>query len=124
MAISHHIETIRSKPEHVRERIALGTSAGVTGLVGLIWVATLAATGTFSLHSTNTTLADNTATTVSTVAAETQTNFSQLVGGVGAALGATSTEPALRIVDEGSSSSLDSKDVAAKNNSNATVIPF
>ncbi len=129
MALSHHIEHLRAKPEHVRERIALGTSAGITGLVGLIWVATLAATGTFSLAPSNATLTNNDgpnpSETAQSAIAQTQGGISQLVGAVGAAAGATSTAPALRIVDGGTTSSLDAKRaVAVTNNSNVTVIPF
>ncbi|KND50784.1 MAG: hypothetical protein AB202_00020 [Parcubacteria bacterium C7867-007] len=122
MGLSQHIETIRSKPEHVRERIAIGASAGVTGAVAMIWIVTLAATGTFTLTPENEGVLAN--AVVEDVKIQGETNFSQLVGGVGAALGATTSAPALRIVDDGSTSSIDAKDVAAKNNSNATVIPF
>jgi hypothetical protein len=113
----------------VRERIALGTSAGITGLVGIIWVTTLAATGTFSLAPSSATLAHGDGTNPSEAAqgtiAQTQDGFSQLVGAVGAVTGATSTQPALRIVDGGTTSSLDAKRaVAVTNSSNATVIPF
>jgi len=127
MALSHHINTLRAKPEPVRERIALMTSAGITGFVALIWVVTLAASGTFSLApATAGTLTDATAgqADVQNGIAQSQTNFSQLVGAVGAAVGATSSAPALRIIDDGSSSSFDSKSAASANNSNATVIPF
>lgn len=124
MALSHHIDTLRAKPEHVRERIAFMTSAGVTGIVAVIWVVTLAATGTFSLAPTTGTLASGTQESAQDAAAGAQTNFSQLVGAAGAALGATTSAPALRIVDGDTSSSLEARTAAAENNSNATVIPF
>lgn len=123
MAISHHIQNLRAKPEHVRERIAFMSSAGITGVVAAVWVVTLATTGTFSLSPKNAgVLAQvNTQTTVD----QTKNNFTQLVGAAGVALGATSTQPAsLRIVDGGSTSSLDQKRAASANNSSATVIPF
>jgi hypothetical protein len=120
MALIHHIEKLRAKPHHVRERIAVGTAAGITGVVALIWVVTLAATGTFSLSSQGGTLASGD----SSAAAQTQSGFSQLVGSADAAFGATTTAPALRIVDDGTKSSLDTKQAAASNNSNQTVIPF
>lgn len=120
MALSHHINNLRAKPEHVRERIVFGASAGITGLVAAVWLVTMVATGTFSITPASS------ATLASTNGAvqETQSNFSNLVGAAGAALGGTTTPASLRIVDGGSTSSLDEKDVAAANNSNATVIPF
>ena len=117
MALSRHIETLRAKPEHVRERITFFTSAGVTGLVALVWVTTLATTGTFSLAPASDTLATETEAVRAS-----QNTFSQLVGAVGAVVGATSSPAELRIIDAGSSSSLDEREVA--NTSNATVIPF
>lgn len=119
MALIHHIENLRAKPHHVRERIAFGTAAGITAVVAMVWVTTLAATGTFSLASNVPT--DDGAT--QTAIAQTQSGFSQLVGSAGAALGAPTTSPSLRIVDDGTTSSLETKQVNA-NNSNATVIPF
>ncbi|MDB5265760.1 MAG: hypothetical protein JWM39_473 [Parcubacteria group bacterium] len=128
MALSHHIENLRAKPHHVRERIAFGTAAGITVLVGLVWVGTLAATGALSLKSDNTVVTDGTngSGDAQSAIAQTQTNFSQLMGAVGAATGVSTTSaPALRIVDDGTNSTLDSKSAAvATNNSNASVIPF
>lgn len=127
MALIHHIEKLRAKPHHVRERIAFGTAAGVTGVVSIIWVVTLAATGTFSLAPANGTLASNDAADAGAqqAIAQTQSGFSQLVGSAGAALGATTSAPALHIVDDGTKSSLDTnKQASAANNSSATVIPF
>ncbi|MDB5237380.1 MAG: hypothetical protein JWL88_482 [Parcubacteria group bacterium] len=122
MALIHHIEKLRAKPEHIRERIAFGTAAGVTGVAATIWVIALAATGTFSLSPSAGTLASGPAG--QGAIAQTQDGFSQLVGAVGAAAGSTNTAPSLRIVDDGTTSSLDTKHAAVANNSNATVIPF
>ena len=129
MALTHHIQKLRAKPEHVRERIALGASAGITGLVALVWVVTLATTGTFSLKTQSAPGADFLAVgdqpQVQEAAAQTQTSFSQLVGAAGAALGATTTAPDLHIIDDRTTSSLEARQAAvAANNSNATVIPF
>lgn len=127
MALINQIEKLRAKPHHVRERIAFGTAAGVTGVVGLIWIVTLAATGTFSLAPSGGTLAGGNpsdAASAQNSIAQTQNGFSQLVGSAGAAFGATSSAPALRIVDDGTKSSLETKQANATNNSNATVIPF
>jgi hypothetical protein len=125
MALAHHIEKLRAKPHHVRERIALGTAAGITGVVAAIWVVTLAATGTFSLAPSGGTLAsdDSNDVTAQDSVTNPQDGFSQLVGAAGAALGATTTPPSLRIVDDGTQSTLDNKQTST-NNSSATVIPF
>ncbi len=32
-----HVERLRAKPEHVRRRIAVGTTFGITGLVAILW---------------------------------------------------------------------------------------
>jgi hypothetical protein len=128
MALTHHIENLRAKPEHIRERIAFGTAAGITGLVALVWVTTLAATGTFSLAPAGGTLAsgDQNGSPSADQSANTPapTNFSQLVGAAGAALGATSSDPEIHIVDNGTKSSIPDTSAPAANNSDATVIPF
>lgn len=124
MALSHHIDTLRSKPEHVRERIAFMTSAGITGVVAAVWLVTLVATGTFTLTPADSGTLASAGSSVTQATQQTQSNFSQLVGAANAALGATTSAPDLRIVDGGSSSSLDDADAAAAASANATVIPF
>jgi hypothetical protein len=127
MALADHIENLRAKPEHIRERIAVGTAASVTGVIAAVWAVTLAASGTFSLQSGNATVAttDQNENSVSSSVAQTQNNFTQLVGAAGAAVGATSTAPAnLHIVDGGTTSSLAQKQATVTNTASATVIPF
>lgn len=127
------IHTLKQKPEHVRHRIAMGTSIGVTALVGVIWVAVMATSGTFALNT-------NPATSTGTGTGNGQTpssdafalsgtnvksNFSQLVGAVGAATGATTSQPALTIVDGTTTSSFNQPTQQSANaNASATVIPF
>src|SRR5581483_5311529 len=124
MAIVHHIERIRSKPHHVRERIAFGIAAAITAFVSVIWFGTLAATGQLSLAPT--TSSDDGANAAAQQAiTQSQSNFSQLLGASGAAVGATSTPTGLHIVDNGSHSSLEQKQSqVTANNSDTTVIPF
>jgi hypothetical protein len=43
------IERLQSKPEHIRRRIAVGTAAGVTGVVAAVWFFGLLFSGTLSL---------------------------------------------------------------------------
>ena len=108
----NYINSLKKKPEHVRRRIALLSTSGVTGFVAIIWAVTLSSTGVFSLAPT--------AKTQTTTTASSQTSFSQLLGAVGAA-SATSSDPSLSIVDDGSSSTLDAK---RQQTASATVIPF
>jgi hypothetical protein len=62
------IERLKAKPEHVRRRIALGTSLGITGVVATAWFFTLLFAGTLSLAipptivGQNATLADQSGT--------------------------------------------------------------
>lgn len=110
-----YIISLRQKPEPVRKRIALGASVGVTALVALVWVTTMAATGVFTL-ATKTPPA-----TEQAQAGSMGSNFSQLMGAVGAATGATTSPAALTIVDGGTTSTFQEP---ATNTSDATVIPF
>lgn len=111
--IIEHIDRLREKPEHVRQRIALLTAAGVTGLVAVTWMGALAASGTLALKPV----------AEPEIAAEPAPSFSRLVGAAGAAFNATSSDPALEIVDTRMSSTLDSQQKPA-NDTNKTVIPF
>lgn len=42
MKIIHHL---KSKPEHIRDRIAYGTAAGITAIIALVWITTSVTTG-------------------------------------------------------------------------------
>jgi hypothetical protein len=46
------VERLRAKPEHIRRRIALFSSAGITGVVGLAWLAATVNTGALALSKT------------------------------------------------------------------------
>lgn len=46
MTIQAHIERLRAKPEHIRRRIALWSSLGITALIFVFWIASLSVTGT------------------------------------------------------------------------------
>lgn len=113
--IIEHIDRLREKPEHVRQRIAVLTAAGVTGLVAVTWLAALATSGTLALKGPG--LNDP----KPQVFAEAPTSFSNLVGAAGAAFSATSSE--LSVVETRTSSTLDAK-VGPANNTHKTVIPF
>ncbi len=65
-----YIERLRAKPEHVRRRIALGTSVGVTGVIAFFWAVALIFGNTLSIEpsgSAQGTLAANGSGTVNGV---------------------------------------------------------
>jgi|CXWL01.1.fsa_nt_gi hypothetical protein len=113
----HHIQHLKEKPEHVRRRIAVGTSAGVTVIVALVWMVTLSSSGVLALKNAPTSESEN----VAESARSAKEGITSLLGAVGAAPG-ESTSPALSIIDNGASSTLDQKQ--NQPSSNATVIPF
>jgi hypothetical protein len=77
-----YIESLKAKPEHVRQRIALGASAGVTALVAICWVAVIATSGMFAIDSS--TYASAGDDDFTQTLADTKSGFSQLLGAVGA----------------------------------------
>jgi hypothetical protein len=114
------IATLRKKPEHIRKRIALGSSAGITALAALIWGLTLSTNGTFALSSQPAAVSGNDDAYVLS-GTSVKSNFSQLVGAVGAVTGATTSEPDLKIIDGNTTSTFDQ---ATSTNTDATVISF
>jgi hypothetical protein len=124
LPMQRHLHALRQKPEHIRKSIAVGASFGITGLVALVWVGTLASTGAFALAplgATNTQVATET-----TQSASPFSNFSQLLGGAAASGGtdSSSSNPALKIVSDASSSSLDRTQQPAQKSNTATVLTF
>ncbi|MGE5541370.1 MAG: hypothetical protein ACM3TU_03795 [Bacillota bacterium] len=111
------VHTLRQKPQHVRENIALGVSGGVTLLVALGWLAATVSGGVLAPSSG--TLADNHAD-VKQALSDGQNNFSTLLGAAGAAMGASSSPATITIVDTEVHSTLDQPSVPA----DATVIHF
>lgn len=121
--IIDRIERLREKPEHVRNRIALLTAGTATALVALVWMTAMATSGTLALKTDA--VADEAADTSSDVKAafkESSTAFSSLMGAAGAALGATSTEAALKVMESRTTSTFDTK--PSGNATDKTVIPF
>jgi hypothetical protein len=120
-----YINTLRQKPEHVRKRIALGSSLGATALVGVIWLTTLTTTGAFAL-SPQPAISGGEPTGAQTDAyalsgTSVQSNFSELMGAVGALTGATTTKTNLTVVDGETQSTFNRE---ANPNPTATVLPF
>ncbi len=119
--IIDHIDTLRAKPEHVRHRIALAASLGITALVAVGWLIAVATSGTLALKSDDALASTpgQAGADVAQTVADTKSNFSQLLGAAGAAFGATSTAPSLTIVETRASSTLDRPNPATQ-----TAIPF
>lgn len=46
MSLISYIEHLKTKPEHVRRRVAFWSSLGTTGLIFLFWLGTYTAVGT------------------------------------------------------------------------------
>ncbi len=115
------VAKLRQKPEHVRQRIAVGASAGVTAVIAVTWAGTMAATGTFAIAPSGNGSPAAQPDSFALSGTNAESNFSQLMGAVGAAAGATSSEPALTIIDGETTSSFDT---APATNPSATVIPF
>ena len=108
------IERLRAKPEHVRKQIAMGTAAGLTGIVALGWLGGLVAGGTLALAPAG----DD-----ATVATDSKQNgFEELLGAAGAAVGATSTPNELNVVETKTTSTLDNR--MNQQADTRTVIPF
>jgi hypothetical protein len=111
-----HIENLKQRPEHVRHRVAIGVSAGVTGLVAVFWLTAHIATGTFALSSPQ--------AAPPAEMANARGEFSELVGAVGETLGATpASEPELTIVD-GNTTSTITPGPENQNQTSDKVIPF
>ena len=114
--IIEHIERLREKPEHVRQRIALLTASGITGLVALTWMGAMATSGSLALKESTDEAAQP------ALVREPSTSFSSLMGAAGAAFD-TTPDPDLSVVETRTSSTLDTRTQPA-NNTNKTVIPF
>jgi hypothetical protein len=121
-----HLDNLKARPEHVRRRVAIGASAGVTGLIAVIWLAAHAATGTFALSTPGSRTTAGGAPDEASAPSEVTNargEFSQLLGAVGESFGATSTKPGLSIVDGDTTSTIRPAN-SQQDQSDATSIPF
>jgi hypothetical protein len=117
MHIRDYIEELKSKPEHIRRRVALGVSTGITGLVAIGWLVALGSSGTLALS----TPADEAGTQgIAAAAQQTQTGFADLLGAASAFQAATDGHAPLTIVGTRASSTLDQPSAE----DTRTVIPF
>ncbi len=51
--VSQHIEHIKSKPHHVRKRVAFGAAAVGTSVIALVWLVSSLGSGVFALKDTS-----------------------------------------------------------------------
>jgi len=107
-----YIEKLRSKPHHIRHRIAVGTATGFAGVVTLAWVAVVISSHPFSGAQF---YAGAPGSGVAPVVAQTQTGWQNLLGAVGA-VGANSAAPGITVVTTQSSTTVST--------STPTVLPF
>ncbi|HQU08064.1 MAG: hypothetical protein B7X04_03560 [Parcubacteria group bacterium 21-54-25] len=122
--MSNFIHQLRAKPEHVRERIAYGTAAGVTAVIAGVWFATsLTTTGILApAASPGAVFARNAAAASSDAAQPTATSQGFLGSAVSAFTGNPSPSPAhLQIVNVSQSSTVPGVDATS---TERTVIPF
>lgn len=113
MNIRDYLEHIKSKPEHVRRRIAVSTAGALTFLVLLGWGATIITSGSLALEDT-----EDTGVSVGTAARQFTSDFSGLAGAA-AALEFGGEEGGITVVETKASSTLDEFQ-----QNEATVIPF
>ncbi len=118
MAISHHIHRLREKPAHVRERIALGVSGGITTLVFAGWLVAMGSSGAFSIATQSVAHSVTPPDDVQKSLSEGARGMNSLLGAASAALSGSTTS-AVEVVDVRTTSTLD-----ATTTKDATVIPF
>ena len=109
------IERLKAKPEHIRRRIALGTTFGITGVVTAAWFFTLLFAGTLSLAIPSTVIGGNGTLAQADTNTEPKSNFSQLLGAVGIST-AKPAPAALQIED--------AAPTTTQSSAQPTVIPF
>lgn len=114
------IERLRAKPEHVRNRIALGTASAITGVITLGWFGALIAGNAFDLSSPATTevvnLGGSETEGLPDAVANAKTGFSALFSD--SAESEPSIDPNLTIID------VTPKEEPAPSDDSRTIIPF
>jgi hypothetical protein len=117
--IVDHVERLRAKPEHIRMRMAMGLSFGITAIVLVIWGSATVASGQLALNPFN----DPTQSSVDT--SSNNTIGGSLVAGAASAIGVTKAPAALTPVDVATTTrqapANSSQDTTG---GNQTVIPF
>lgn len=117
MALTEHIHSLRQKPAHVRERIAVLASGSITALVAVGWVVALGSSGSLAVAGKSVGEGVTPPTEVKEVFTEGSSQFSNMLGAAGAAFGGATTSSSVQVVDVAASSTLEAAE-------EATVIPF
>lgn len=118
-SVTHHIDRLKEKPSHIRERVAFGVSGGVTALVALGWLTAMSSSGAFSLATKSVAEGVRPPAAVATSINESSSSFKSLLGAAAASLGASTSPSSISVVEVSSSSTLD-----GQSSSGPTVIPF
>jgi hypothetical protein len=112
--VFEHIEHIKGKPHHVRRRVAFATAAGVSALIGFVWLVGSFATGSFAIQGSD--FAMSTGRPAADVVSSSEQVGTGLAGAASAIQSAN--EPAhIEIVDTTTST-------PKKNQSEQTILPF
>lgn len=117
--ISHHIHKLKQQPSHIRERVAVGISGGVTAIVAIGWMMAMSSSGAFSLATSSVAQGLTPPEDVKSGLAKSSSSFNSLMGAAGQAFGTSEAPADINVVDTRASSTLD-----AATSTNATVIPF
>ena len=118
--LKQHLHTLKRQPSHVRERVAVGVSGGITALVAVGWFTAMATSGSFSMATSSIAESVRTPQEVTDGVAASSGTFKSLMGAAGEALGGKGADaPAISVVETRSSTSLE-----GGASPDATVIPF
>lgn len=112
--VFEHIENVKGKPHHVRQRVAMSAAVLGSAFIALVWLGVNSMTGAFAIQGSSfalSTEADDVATT--SAAADT----SALAGAAAALPSTSASEPAhIEIVD--------TTPAPAAKKSDPTILPF
>ncbi len=115
--ISKHIAYLKSKPHHVRKRIAFGTAATITTLIGVLWFGASFSSGSYAITGSN--FAQSTGSSTVAPVVHSAENTNKLAGVAAAFYSSEQTKPAhIEIIDTATTSTLSQK------NTDRTIIPF
>lgn len=109
-----YVEHLKSKPEHVRQRVALASSGLITGLVVVGWLVALTSSGTLALSS------EPQYDDITVASQESAEDFSNLLGAAGAFRTGLDGAGSVTVVETTESSTLEQEDSIGER----TVIPF
>ena len=113
--VKDYVEHLKSKPVHVRQRVAVATSGAITGLIALAWVVSLSASGSLALSP-----GPSVSANIASATRDSGEEFSNLLGAAGAFRSGLEGGSTITVVDTKASSTLD----RPGEKDERTVIPF